>query len=102
LQDDGYVAKILVAEGQKDISVGTPVLVIVEDESAVEKFRDYQPLAGGESAPAADAGPPSEPKKAKPATDSPGGSFSFECKGHVHVSRVQALHMLSSLCTVKL
>lgn len=31
-QDDGFVAKILVEEGSKDISVGQPVLVIVEEK----------------------------------------------------------------------
>ena len=31
-QDDGFVAKLLVDEGAKDISVGQPVLVTVEDE----------------------------------------------------------------------
>lgn len=31
-QDDGFVAKILVEEGAKDISVGQPVLVIVEEQ----------------------------------------------------------------------
>ena len=31
-QDDGFIAKLLVEDGAKDISVGTPVLVFVEDE----------------------------------------------------------------------
>lgn len=31
-QDDGFVAKLLVEDGAKDISVGEPVLVFVEDE----------------------------------------------------------------------
>ena len=31
-QDDGFIAKILVEDGAKDISVGDPVLVFVEDE----------------------------------------------------------------------
>ena len=31
-QDDGFVAKILAQEGAKDIAVGSPVLVIVEEE----------------------------------------------------------------------
>ena len=31
-QDDGYIAKLLVGDGAKDISVGEPVLVFVEDE----------------------------------------------------------------------
>ncbi len=31
-QDDGFIAKLLVEDGAKDISVGTPVLVFVEEE----------------------------------------------------------------------
>ena len=31
-QDDGFIAKLLVEDGAKDISVGEPVLVFVEDE----------------------------------------------------------------------
>ena len=31
-QDDGFVAKILAEEGAKDVSVGSPVIVIVEEE----------------------------------------------------------------------
>lgn len=31
-QDDGFVAKILAEEGSKDISVGSPVIVLVEEE----------------------------------------------------------------------
>jgi pyruvate dehydrogenase E2 component (dihydrolipoamide acetyltransferase) len=31
-QDDGFVAKILAEEGAKDIAVGSPVIVIVEDQ----------------------------------------------------------------------
>lgn len=31
-QDDGYIAKLLVPEGAKDIAVGSPVAVFVEDK----------------------------------------------------------------------
>jgi hypothetical protein len=31
-QDDGYIAKLLVPEGTKDIPVGSPVVVFVEDK----------------------------------------------------------------------
>lgn len=33
-QDDGFVAKILAEEGAKDVSVGSPVIVIVEEEAS--------------------------------------------------------------------
>lgn len=31
-QDDGYVAKWLVDQGAKDVAVGTPVLVMVDNK----------------------------------------------------------------------
>ncbi|KAL7746386.1 pyruvate dehydrogenase complex dihydrolipoamide acetyltransferase component (E2) [Sorochytrium milnesiophthora] len=52
-QDEGYLAKILVDSGAKDIPVGQPVAVMVEDASAVEKFKDYS---------ASDAAAPAAPK----------------------------------------
>ena len=32
-QDDGYVAALLVEDGAKDLDVGSPVLVFVEDQA---------------------------------------------------------------------
>ena len=62
LQDDGFVAKILVGEGEKDIAVGTPLLVLVDEEASVSAFKDYSPgqSAGGGAKPAAEAGAPSQ------------------------------------------
>ena len=34
-QDDGFLAKIIMSEGSKDVSVGTPVAVVVEEEEHV-------------------------------------------------------------------
>ena len=39
-QDDGFVAKILVQQGTKDISVGTPVAVVVEEQDSVS-FKSF-------------------------------------------------------------
>merc|ERR1712048_4048 len=39
--DEGYVAKILVEAGKKDISVGVPVLVLVEDKDSISKFENF-------------------------------------------------------------
>lgn len=59
-QDDGFIAKILVAEGHKDISVGTPLLVLVEDEESVGAFSDYKPSDAASPKPAASAEQPAE------------------------------------------
>jgi pyruvate dehydrogenase E2 component (dihydrolipoamide acetyltransferase) len=40
-QDDGYLAKILLDAGAKDIAVGTPIGVYVEDEADVAAFKDF-------------------------------------------------------------
>lgn len=45
-QEDGYIAKILVPDGSKDIAVGAPVAVLVEEAGEVAAFKDYTP--GGE------------------------------------------------------
>ncbi len=54
LQDDGFVAKILVPDGEKDISVGTPLIVLVDDEESVGKFKDYKPSGAPAAAPKSD------------------------------------------------
>ena len=41
--DDGFVAKILVEEGTADIDIGTPILIVVEEEEDVAAFADYEP-----------------------------------------------------------
>lgn len=41
-QDDGFVAKILKPSGTKDIPVGTPVAILVEDDQHVSAFVDYK------------------------------------------------------------
>ena len=39
--EDGFVAKILIEAGREDIDVGTPLLVMVEDEKDVASFKEY-------------------------------------------------------------
>ncbi|XP_051895894.1 dihydrolipoyllysine-residue acetyltransferase component of pyruvate dehydrogenase complex, mitochondrial [Pristis pectinata] len=41
IMEEGYLAKILVAEGTRDIPLGTPLCIIVEKESDVAAFADY-------------------------------------------------------------
>ncbi|KAI3429594.1 hypothetical protein D9Q98_005680 [Chlorella vulgaris] len=57
-QDDGYVAKLLVPEGAKDLAVGSPVALLVEEEDQVAAFKDYVPTAGGATAAASPAAQP--------------------------------------------
>jgi pyruvate dehydrogenase E2 component (dihydrolipoamide acetyltransferase) len=45
-QDDGYVARLLVPAGAKDIPIGEPVAILVDDASDIDAFKDYEVLAG--------------------------------------------------------
>ena len=57
---EGYVAKILRAEGDKDIKLGEPLFVVVEEKEDVAKFADFTiaDASGAGSAPAAAAAAP--------------------------------------------
>uniref|UniRef100_H2YN63 Acetyltransferase component of pyruvate dehydrogenase complex n=1 Tax=Ciona savignyi TaxID=51511 RepID=H2YN63_CIOSA len=59
--DDGYIAKIILPDGSKDIPLGTLVAISVENEDEVPAFKDIS------IAPAVDIQPPS----AQPSTPSP-------------------------------
>lgn len=60
VQDDGIVAKLLVPAGTKDIPVGTPMAILVEEEEHVAAFKNYQAgQSGGESKPESDPKPSS-------------------------------------------
>lgn len=42
-QDDGFVAKLLKPGGSKDIPVGTPLIVLVEEKEHIGDFKDFSP-----------------------------------------------------------
>lgn len=42
-QDDGFIAKLLRPSGSKDIPVGTPLVVLVEDKAHISDFQDFKP-----------------------------------------------------------
>ena len=56
MQEEGFVAKILYPAGAKDIPLGAPLAIIVEDEEDVAAFADYVPGQedAGASEPAAE------------------------------------------------
>lgn len=47
--DDGIIGKILVSDNTKDISLGTPLAILVQNKSDVDALKSYTP--GAESAP---------------------------------------------------
>lgn len=92
VQEEGYLAKILVPEGTRDVPLGTPLCIIVEKESDVGSFADYKETAGAidikpQPAPSTPAAglPPSTPVAAAVPSASPPAPSSAH-KGRVFVS----------------
>lgn len=48
MQEEGYLAKIMVPEGTRDVPLGTPLCIIVEKESDIAAFKDYVETGVGE------------------------------------------------------
>lgn len=67
-QDDGYIAKILMEAGTgKDIPVGTPIMISVEEEEHVAAFASFQlPTTTTPPPPAAAAAPVAPPAPVVP------------------------------------
>ncbi|KAI9009852.1 2-oxoacid dehydrogenases acyltransferase-domain-containing protein [Gaertneriomyces semiglobifer] len=59
-QDEGFLAKIFIDSGAKDVSVNKPIAILVESKDDIDKFKDYTP----EAAPAAAAETGATEKKA--------------------------------------
>ncbi|XP_055477963.1 dihydrolipoyllysine-residue acetyltransferase component of pyruvate dehydrogenase complex, mitochondrial [Psammomys obesus] len=43
VQEEGYLAKILIPEGTRDVPLGTPLCIIVEKQEDIAAFADYRP-----------------------------------------------------------
>ena len=70
MQDEGYVAKLLVEEGTKDIPLGRVLAILVDEEEDIAAFADYvDDGAASTPAPAAPAAP--EPAPAAAAAPTP-------------------------------
>jgi pyruvate dehydrogenase E2 component (dihydrolipoamide acetyltransferase) len=57
VQEEGYVAAILFPENAKDIPLGTPLAILVEDEDDIAAFANFK----ADDAPAAASTPAAEP-----------------------------------------
>ncbi|CAM6100536.1 unnamed protein product [Calypogeia fissa] len=63
--EEGYLAKIIVGDGTKDIQVGQAICIMVESKDDISKFSNYEGAAGDAppaSAPKQEAPPPPPPK----------------------------------------
>ncbi|XP_070699501.1 dihydrolipoyllysine-residue acetyltransferase component of pyruvate dehydrogenase complex, mitochondrial [Pempheris klunzingeri] len=85
VQEEGYLAKIMVPEGTRDVPLGKPLCIIVEKESDIAAFKDYvetgvaevstpPPPPAPAAAPAA-AAPSPAPAAAAPAAPRKGRMF---------------------------
>ena len=52
MQEEGFVAKLLFPENAKDVPLGSPVAIIVENKEDIAAFADYDGSSGGGAAPA--------------------------------------------------
>ncbi|KAJ8655995.1 pyruvate dehydrogenase complex dihydrolipoamide acetyltransferase [Lichtheimia ornata] len=78
-QEEGYLAKILADTGAKDFPVGTPIAVLVENESDIAAFEDFTvEQAAPAPAPAAEEKPAEAPKAEEPAAPKPAAAPKVE------------------------
>ena len=75
MQEEGFVAKLLFDEGAKDVPLGTAVAIIVENESDIAAFANYDGSGGAPAASAAPAAPAQEAPAAQPAAAASAASY---------------------------
>ncbi|KAK3087300.1 hypothetical protein FSP39_004404 [Pinctada imbricata] len=75
--EEGYLAKIFIEEGEKDVPIGKLLCIVVEDEADMDAFKDYvakpedDQLIGGGASQAPPPPKPSPPPPPKPAAPAP-------------------------------
>merc|ERR1711936_1250484 len=65
--EEGFLAKILISAGTKDIPIGKPLCIIVQDVGDISKFESYEPPVADSEA----SSPPPPPQAAAPSTPAP-------------------------------
>ena len=66
MQEDGFVGKVLFPGSAKDVPLGSPVAIIVENKEDIAAFADYDGSSGGGAAPAQAAPTPQPAAAAAP------------------------------------
>jgi len=64
--EEGYLAKIMIPAGAKDIPIGKLLCIIVENQEDVAKFKDFVDDGSSSASPPAAAAPPPAPASAQP------------------------------------
>ncbi|XP_053335038.1 dihydrolipoyllysine-residue acetyltransferase component of pyruvate dehydrogenase complex, mitochondrial [Clarias gariepinus] len=88
VQEEGYLAKIMVSEGTRDVPLGTPLCIMVEKESDIQAFADYVETGVATSTPPAPApvAAPSAPATPVAAPTAAPASAAAARKGRVFAS----------------
>lgn len=89
VQEEGYLAKIMVPEGTRDVPLGTPLCIIVEKQSDIDAFKDYVETGVTEVATPPPAPAPAPAAAPAPATPTPAPAAAAPAaprKGRVFVS----------------
>ncbi|KAI5784984.1 dihydrolipoyllysine-residue acetyltransferase component of pyruvate dehydrogenase complex [Peziza echinospora] len=99
-QDDGILAKILVESGEKDVAVGNPIAVYVEEGEDISAFADFTiaDAGGAKSAPAPKEEAEEAPAPSKPA---PAPAPAKESSAHETVSSGKPLETVEDRDTIK-
>lgn len=89
VQEEGYLAKIMVPEGTRDVPLGTPLCIIVEKQSDIDAFKDYVETGVAEVStppPAPAPAPAAAPVAAAPTPTPAAAAPAASRKGRVFVS----------------
>ncbi|KAF7697087.1 dihydrolipoyllysine-residue acetyltransferase component of pyruvate dehydrogenase complex, mitochondrial [Silurus meridionalis] len=86
VQEEGYLAKIMVPEGTRDVPLGTPLCIMVEKESDIQAFADYVETGMATSPPPAPAPVAAPPAPSAPAATPAAAPAAAARKGRVFAS----------------
>ncbi|XP_044312259.1 dihydrolipoyllysine-residue acetyltransferase component of pyruvate dehydrogenase complex, mitochondrial [Varanus komodoensis] len=103
VQEEGYLAKILVSEGTRDVPLGTPLCIIVEKESDIPAFADYRDAGVAEIKPpvAPLPSPPSPTAAAAAPSPAPQPAAPPSARVPMHKERVVASPLAKKLAAEK-
>lgn len=97
-QEEGYLAKILVEEGTKDIPVGKPIAVYVEESDSVSAFESFtaEDAGGAQPAPKPEAEEGSKPEVKEESKEPSSGSGKVEKPAALSGSKAPANRIFAS------
>lgn len=101
VQEEGYLAKIMISEGTRDVPLGTPLCIIVEKESDISAFADYVETGVAASPPPAPTPVATPPPAAAPAAPIPAPAAASAAPAAARKGRVFASPLAKKLAAEK-